>query len=143
MDMTKSLLYVSRSLLEPSQAAMEVKRIVETSRLRNRRLGVTGVLIATNMGFAQVLEGDTASIDQIFGSIRRDARHEDVTVLSDEDIVRRRFEQWSLAYSGPSSYVAGHLEPLLGEPLKNPVEADVRRLTKLMNEFGRSSRHNV
>jgi hypothetical protein len=143
MDMTKSLLYVSRSLLEPSQATIEVERIVETSRLHNRRLGVTGVLIATNAGFAQVLEGDAASIDKIFGSIRRDARHEDVTVLSYEDIVRRQFEQWSLAYSGPSSYVAGHLEPLFGERLKHPVEADVRRLTKLMNEFGRSPRHAI
>jgi hypothetical protein len=141
--MTKSLLYVSRSLLQPSQAAMEVERIVETSRLRNGRLGVTGVLIATNAGFAQVLEGDAASIDQIFGSIRRDTRHEDVAVLAYEDIVRRRFEEWSLAYSGPSSYVAGHLEPLLGGRQKNPVDADVQRLTKLMYEFGRYPRHAI
>jgi len=135
--MTRSLLYVSRSLLKPDEAALEVNRIVVTSRLRNQRLGVTGVLIGTSGGFAQILEGEAASIDEIFGSIRRDERHRDVTVLSDGSTARRRFEHWSLAYSGPSSYVAGHLEPLLGERLLNPVDADVRRLTKLLYEFGR------
>ena len=139
--MTRSLLYVSRSLLEPGIAAIEVDSIVATSRVRNQSLAVTGVLIATNDGFAQILEGEAASIYDIFKSICRDTRHRDVTVLSDESIARRRFEQWSMAYSGPSSYVAGHLEPLLSNHLGNPVDSDVRRLTKLMHEFGRSSRH--
>jgi hypothetical protein len=140
MDMTRSLLYVSRSLLQPGTAAIELDRIVVTSRLRNQRLCITGVLIGTDVGFAQILEGEAASIDDIFKSICRDTRHRDVTVLWDKR-ARRRFEQWSMAYTGPSSYVLGHVEPLLGNRSENPVDSDVRRLTKLMHEFGQPSKH--
>lgn len=136
--MEKSLLYVSRSLLNPDNFSMEVDRIVATSRARNLRLRVTGGLIATIDGFAQILEGETASIDEIFGYIFRDVRHTDVTVHSYHHITRRRFEQWSLAYSGPASYVAGHLEPLLNVSSPTPTGADVQRLEKLMFEFGRA-----
>ncbi|WP_158808960.1 BLUF domain-containing protein [Beijerinckia sp. L45] len=134
--MVKSLLYVSRSLVASGTASIEIDGIAATSIARNRRLGVTGILLATPSGFAQILEGEAASIDEVFGSILRDVRHKDVTVLSYEPVVRRRFERWSLPYFGRSSYVAGHLEPFLAGNMLGATEAE-QRLMDLMYEFGR------
>ena len=124
--------------MAPHDAPIEMERIAATSLARNRSLGVTGVLLATPAGFAQILEGEAASIDEVFGSIRRDGRHSDVTVLSYESFASRRFERWSLPYFGLSSYVAGHVEPFLSGSMLGASDAEVRRLTKLMHEFGRS-----
>ena len=113
--MITSLLYVSRKCISPEREAAEVAAIVDISTKRNVLLNVTGSLVATQNNFAQIIEGPQTSIDELMASIMRDQRHKDIFVLETIALNERRFADWSMSYSGPSTYVAKHIEPLFDE----------------------------
>jgi hypothetical protein len=134
----KTLLYVSKSLIAPTDTAREVERIVTVARARNAELGVSGVLISTEARFAQVLEGPRAAVDLLMESILVDPRHEQVTISRDEAVRQRRFPHWSLAYCGASLYVDRHVRPLLEPALQGPDQRrNCDRLLLLMEELAR------
>lgn len=95
-----SLSYVSRLQVPDSAAALRagVLNILEVSRRNNRARGITGALLFSGAGFAQVLEGRNADIQKVFLGIRRDHRHRDVTVLNEQAISERSFGEWSMAH---------------------------------------------
>ena len=126
-----SLLYVSRKTIDSAGEEAAVADIVAFALSRNADLGVTGALASTTANFAQILEGPKAAIDMLMESIRRDPRHEDVTVLRVSGIVKRSFPDWSMAYAGPSTFVARQIEPLVGnDPLEDSTRID--RLISLL-----------
>jgi hypothetical protein len=88
--------YVSLSLVEPYSA--EVMAIARTALRRNRELGVTGALYYDDVQFFQVLEGEESAVRGLFERIRRDARHADVTVLSDGVVAERLFADWAMKF---------------------------------------------
>jgi len=124
----KSLLYASVSTLAADEEEAELGRIVEVSRDRNPRLGVTGTLIYTKARFAQILEGPPDAVDQLMEKIVRDRRHDRVTVVDVRETRRRRFAGWSLSYSGVSQYIDKHIRPLFD----GPDHEGVRQLRHLM-----------
>lgn len=128
--MVYSLLYVSQSLLTASHENVEVQDILSRSRPRNLRLSVTGALVFTQARFAQVLEGPMPALDELMASIRRDRRHRDVEVVFLDNLPKRRFTDWSLAYSGPSIYIDRHIKPLL-QPDTGELEKRDRALKLL------------
>src|SRR4051794_24960505 len=131
-----SLLYVSRSLLRLPDEAGEVDRIVAVARRENERLRVTGALVFTQAHFAQVLEGDQASVETLMARIRRDPRHDRVTIVSAGERDTRLFPQWSMAYSGGSLYVDRHIKPLLAPAVEQATtERLAEQLVRLMREF--------
>ena len=126
--MLQTLLYVSRSRLDPAVASAEVERIVATSRHNNPARRLTGGLIFTENHFAQVIEGDSDTLDGLLASLARDPRHEQLTVVERRPIARRQFSQWAMAYSGPSFFLDRHIRPLLaGAPDAGKVLADLMR----------------
>lgn len=132
--MDSRLLYVSRR--RSSEA--DVRNIVETSLSRNARLRVTGALVASRSRFAQILEGPRPAVDALMHSIRRDPRHTEVAVLLYDDIDRRRFADWSLAYSGASVYVDRLIAALTARAPAQPDPADLRRLIQAIAELARA-----
>jgi hypothetical protein len=112
MKSVTSLLYVSNSLLRMPDEEHELRHIVAVARERNGRLGVTGALVFTGHHFAQVLEGSAAAVDELMTSICRDRRHSGIDIVEVIELPARRFAAWSLAYSGPSTYVDRHITPL-------------------------------
>jgi hypothetical protein len=104
----RSLLYVSRKTIDPG-AEEVIQEIITAASIKNAALGVTGALVATKAHFAQILEGPAGAVSDLMDSICRDARHTNVTVLREWAIFGRSFADFSLAYSGPSSYVAKHV----------------------------------
>jgi hypothetical protein len=90
------LVYASRAAGAIDDAL--VKAICETASSRNAGQGITGVL-CTQLGqdvFVQVLEGSRADVNALYGSIVRDPRHRDVTLLSYEEIEERHFASWRM-----------------------------------------------
>jgi hypothetical protein len=132
----RSLLYVSRRLA----TADDVQDIVAVSRARNAQWQVTGALIASRGRFAQILEGQRSAVDALMDSIRRDGRHTDVEVLLYDDIERRRFPGWSLAYSGASTFVEGLIMALADRTSPHPDPHHLRRLIGVMQDFARDAR---
>jgi len=87
------LLYASRAV-DASPEAIEA--ILAQSREYNPVNGITGVLCYGAGIFLQCIEGGRAQINGLYGHILRDARHRDVTLLSYDEILERRFGGWSM-----------------------------------------------
>ena len=102
-DRLYSLAYLSRLQVPDSRAALRagILDILAVSRANNLRLGITGVLLFCRAGFAQVLEGNNTAIQRVFGAIRQDSRHRDVTLLNEQAISERSFGEWAMAYVEP------------------------------------------
>jgi hypothetical protein len=69
---------------------------LEQSRAHNSRLGITGVLCYTDELFIQVLEGGRDEVCELYNTIVRDDRHQNVRILSFEEIRERRFGNWTM-----------------------------------------------
>jgi hypothetical protein len=88
----------------------ELRAIVGSARWHNKADNVTGALMYTDAGFAQVLEGPREVVERTFERIVADRRHADVTVLSFTPTQRRSFPDWPLAFRGQSTL--GSVDPL-------------------------------
>ncbi len=77
-----------------------IQEILTTARLRNAADDVTGALLFTASGFAQVLEGPRDVVERTFERIGADPRHADVTVLSFTPTERRSFPDSPMGFSG-------------------------------------------
>lgn len=70
--------------------------ILDSSSRNNPEKGITGVLVATETHFLQVLEGEFAALNATFEKISRDPRHDNVQLISFSDIKRRKFGHWAM-----------------------------------------------
>lgn len=90
------LLYASR--MSAKSGPKELAAILHSSRRNNAAMGVTGILCYSATGFLQCMEGPRDAVNELYRRIVRDPRNEAVTLLSFEDIRRRRFGKWLMAY---------------------------------------------
>ena len=70
--------------------------ILASSSRNNPENGITGVLVATETHFLQVLEGEFDVLNSTFERISRDSRHDNVQLISFKDIDRRKFGHWAM-----------------------------------------------
>jgi hypothetical protein len=131
------LIYCSRNVLgqrTPSCGMeQEIKAILGTARRYNKEANVTGALLFTASGFAQVLEGPRDVVERTFERISADPRHADVTMLCFTPTERRSFPDWSMGFSGqPSPGAQDPLAHLLGDATftgpRATTSSDVLRL---------------
>ena len=87
------LLYASRATAVSPET---IDAILAQSRTRNPTQGITGILCHGGDVFMQVLEGGRDAVNRLYGSIVRDSRHHDVTLLHFEEIAERRFATWRM-----------------------------------------------
>lgn len=101
------LIYCSRNVIGQAMPGAgledEVRAILATARRCNKADNVTGALLFTASGFAQVLEGTRDVVERTFERISGDPRHADVTVLSFTPTECRSFPDWSMGFSGQTS----------------------------------------
>jgi Sensors of blue-light using FAD len=88
------LLYASRAA--KSLNAKTVAAILAECQRNNPARGITGVLCYSDQIFLQVLEGGRDAVCDTFNAIVRDTRHEQMRLLSFEEISERRFGGWSM-----------------------------------------------
>jgi hypothetical protein len=72
--------------------------ILECSRHNNQAAGLTGMLLYANCRILQVLEGERAAVERVFTAILKDPRHNDISVISRDEIQQRSFRQWSMGF---------------------------------------------
>lgn len=126
--------YISKSRLDTTDAEERIQEIVHISIPRNRSLDVTGALLFTGRRFAQYLEGAPAAIEELRASILRDTRHEEVRTVASGIAPHRHFVTWSLAYAGPSHFVADIVERSLNDALEMGDEGSAA-LVQMLSEF--------
>lgn len=73
-----------------------VNSILTSSNRNNSANGITGILIATNTAFLQVLEGEFETLNATFQRISSDTRHDTIQVISFTEIEERRFSEWAM-----------------------------------------------
>ena len=99
-----TLAYHSRNnqkdLTPDSLSALQT--ILTVARARNTERNVTGALMFNEGRFTQILEGDRKDVLEIFESIKRDTRHNQITLVSLHESFARRFPSWSMAFVGSS-----------------------------------------
>lgn len=93
------LVYASRSRLVEADRRAELARILETAQRLNAERHVTGFLIATPGGFAQILEGEAGSIAETYGRIMVDPRHDALRLLAQDAVAQRQFAGWAMAFA--------------------------------------------
>lgn len=133
-----SVLYISRSTIAPADAHGVVNQIVTTAMARNPGAGLTGALLFTGTYFAQVLEGQDDAIDALLARLRLDPRHDRLQIVDRNVVDQRQFAQWSMAYFGPSQFVARHVTRLVNDPSPSEHRRAAQWLTELMHEFASS-----
>lgn len=98
------LLYCSRHVTgngaQPGDMETSVEAILLAARRRNQADNVTGALLLSVSGFAQVLEGHRETVERTFARVAADPRHADVSVLTFTPIERRRFPDWAMGFCG-------------------------------------------
>lgn len=121
MGHLRRIFYVSRA--EAGLDDAKVKDIVLRSQRSNRQRDVTGVLAHSGKYFAQVLEGTEDNLAVLAGKIRQDSRHTEVTVLSDEPILKRDYAEWSMGFLYDAS-LSDEIEKSLSGALLQPSAQD-------------------
>jgi hypothetical protein len=134
--MAYSLLYVSKTLLQPPQSEAQVTEIAAAARGRNAWLGVTGALVATSTYFAQLLEGAQPAVEELMASIEDDPRHMRVRIIRTAE-EKRRFGEWSMVYTGYAGLVDRHIAPFFSSLPPGDVAYLATRLVGLMEEYAR------
>ncbi len=90
------MLYVSGAA-QPVTAAL-LDDILSTSRSNNARRGITGMLLAGEGMFLQVLEGETSAVKTLARRIQHDPRHRHFMVLSEQSVSARVFGSWDMGF---------------------------------------------
>jgi len=88
------LLYASRAATPLIESVQD--SIMQQSRAHNPEMGITGVLCFSDDLFIQVLEGGRDEVCELYNTIVRDDRHQNVRILSFEEIRERRFGSWTM-----------------------------------------------
>lgn len=137
------LTYKSIATARPS--AQDLDMLAAQARGRNRRLGVTGMLLFEEGCFLQTLEGPPASLGAIWSSIKRDPRHNHIEVLSEHIATARVFSDWGLLLDSRTALAPGPcrasqtVPPAMAEHIEQIVElalnADDLRLNGVIASF--------
>ena len=91
------LIYCSRvSAGLASRLDEEVDAIVAVSVRNNAKAEVTGMLLAHDGWFLQVLEGRSEAVMTTYGRILNDRRHCDTAILESGPCPERLFGQWAM-----------------------------------------------
>lgn len=91
-----TLTYESLSVGNPTEQQMEI--LMEKAISNNIKNNITGCLVHYMGGFIQILEGEKEEVLRVFEKIKRDKRHTEVHLFSDNDIVERTFDNWGMGY---------------------------------------------
>lgn len=73
-----------------------VTNIMNQSSVNNEKRNLTGLLLATNTHFFQILEGRFEDINSVFIRIARDDRHDNISLISFQVIDTRLFSGWGM-----------------------------------------------
>lgn len=95
--MLYELIYTSLAVRE--MANDDLNNILTVSRDKNKRLGITGILLYQNRTFIQLLEGEKEAVCELYKTIQKDDRHTRVATFWEAAIESRNFAQWSMAFT--------------------------------------------
>ena len=88
----------------------ELTELLRKARIKNSRMGVTGMLLYDRGSFLQVLEGESDQVGALYEIISKDPRHERVVKLLESTITARSFADWSMGFAAGEQLRSAKLE---------------------------------
>lgn len=92
----EQIVYISTSRTDIDPPLID--KILAAARRNNERDGLTGLLIAGNRRFLQVLEGPGETCLPCYDRIRADPRHFAIVQLSRRTTTSRSFGDWTMGF---------------------------------------------
>ncbi|MDF1484245.1 BLUF domain-containing protein [Ramlibacter sp. H39-3-26] len=126
------LLYASRAV-DTSPAAIDA--ILAESRQHNPGCGITGILCYGAGIFLQAIEGGRSAVNDLYGQILRDARHQDAELLHYEEISERRFGGWTMGQVNLSRLNTSVLLKYSEKPTLDPYAVSGKVSLALLEEL--------
>jgi Sensors of blue-light using FAD len=102
-----SLIYASRATADFHEH--EIPELLKQVRVANAKHEITGMLLYIGGSFLQVLEGQPAMVEAVFGKILQDKRHAQITLIAKASILEREFEGWTMSHKTLDPVEAGEL----------------------------------
>jgi hypothetical protein len=131
------LLYASRMTAAAAARPNETWRaILSIAVPNNRRLGVTGLLVAHRGWFLQALEGPEATVRDLYDQISADARHRDSVVIAEGRQVERAFGAWTMCAQSLSRTDEAVLATLDRKPSFDPTTFPERAVIRFLTAVG-------
>ncbi len=132
------LIYISSAAIPFSSD--DLLFLLERFREKNKRLGITGMLVYRDGSFMQMIEGEKQVVLDLFETIREDTRHCGVIKIMSGDVLRRSFEDWTMGFSNMED--SGEL-PSFGDYLHDNLglrtfQKDAENARKFMVSFYKS-----
>ncbi|WP_339708718.1 BLUF domain-containing protein [uncultured Kriegella sp.] len=78
--------------------SVDIANILEEARSFNDGHDITGCLVFYNKKFIQILEGKRQEVQELYAKIKKDKRHGEVKLVSEDTIEERTFPKWGMAY---------------------------------------------
>lgn len=122
----------------------ELTCIMQRSQLKNRVLGITGIMLYFNGSVIEVLEGPENKVKALYETIRKDPRHVQATQLYANSIAHRSFPDWYMGYKTLTGLEFDHLKdilPLPGDTQPDDVEEE-NIIYKLVQIFYKTNYRN-
>lgn len=118
---------VYSSVASAPMGSAELRSLLSQSRDRNRRDGVSGMLLYRTGRFMQLLEGEEETVRTLVDTIVGDPRHTDVTTLWSTHREERLFPDWSMGFRDLTGQARAGLDGYV-DIMDSPVTAlDVTR----------------
>jgi hypothetical protein len=132
--MLTRLLYVSKPV--GPITTFVTSSILEVCSVNNKKAEITGVLCQGSGIYMQVIEGKRSAINALYSRIISDKRHNQIELLSFEEVGQRRYGQWSMALVQLSID-----DPMvqLAHPEFDPYSASSKDAIRIIDELIKSS----
>jgi len=129
------LLYVSQPV-GPITTTVTTQ-ILEKSNIYNKRENITGVLCQGSGLWLQALEGERHQVNILYSRIMASRHHNNIEILSMEEITQRQFGQWSMALVHLSKD-----DPMvqMAHPEFDPYSASSKDALALLDELIKTSK---
>ncbi len=127
------LLYASRAVATTSAAMLD--GILEQSRQNNPAQGITGLLCVSGDVFIQLLEGGRDEVCELYNAIARDDRHQQVRLLSYQEIAERNFGAWTMGQVNIANINPALLLKYFRRAELNPFDCSGQATMALLHEL--------
>lgn len=128
------LVYYSRASREMSLS--DLKDILGTARDNNDTIDVCGMLCYDQLYFLQALEGDRETVNELYLDIADDPRHDDVVIISYNEITEQIFPKWQMGYAGSSAQFTQLLKDL-GQVTFSPVDMTTEQAFTFLQQMSK------
>ncbi len=91
------------SFAKPDLKLQDLDDILESATTANAVRNISGCLIYYKDSFVQILEGSQEDVLYIYKKIETDPRHHSVTMLWENEVDNKFFEEWNMAFYRPDN----------------------------------------